>query len=75
MNVVPASAPTSVLFYTRGTLFLLFFWRTRDSLSPTYANFFAIFEKFAVCNSITRQAIELENYSNPLRIQQVLNCR
>jgi len=38
-----------------------------NPLSPTRDRFFAEF-----CNPITRQAIELESCSNPLRIQKVL---
>jgi len=36
-------------------------------LSPAFATFLV-----ELCNPITRQAIELESCSNPLRIQQVL---
>jgi len=38
-----------------------------DQFSPTETTFHA-----ELCNPITRQAIELESCSNPLRIQQVL---
>jgi len=37
-----------------------------DAFSPACATFFA-----KVCNTITRQPIELESCSNPLRIQEV----
>jgi len=42
--------------------------RVNDPLSPACATFLA-----EHCNPITRQAIELESCSNPLRIQQVLS--
>jgi len=47
-------------------------WRThsnflKNSLSPACTTFLV-----KLCNPITRQAIELESSSNPLRIQQVL---
>jgi len=47
-------------------------WRThsnflKNPLSPACATFLV-----KLCNPITRQAIELESCSNPLRIQQVL---
>jgi len=38
-----------------------------NPFSPTCATFLA-----ELCNPITRQAIELESCSNPLRIQKVL---
>jgi len=43
---------------------------SRIPLSPACATFLA-----ELCNPITRQAIELESCSNPLRIQQVLQSK
>ena len=41
-----------------------------NPLSPACATFLA-----ELCNPITRQAIELESFSNPLRIQPVLHLK
>jgi len=43
---------------------------TDHPFSPAYVTFLA-----ELCNPITRQAIELENSSNPLRIQQALQTK
>jgi len=60
-----------------GLELMIFFWTSsqlsvnfRSPLSPAKATFHV-----ELCNPVTRQAIELKNCSNPLRIQQVLQSK